>query len=205
MNPSANESRSLIRALQSTFPEPTAEAAARSAARALHTYRQRAPHLDWAQMETPIGQLHLAAGPDGLQQIDLHRNESDFLASLEPRSRLRRDGRNVRPAVHALQSYFARGPRDFDLALDLRATTEFQRKVLQSIRSIPPGQVWSYGQVAERIGVPGAARAVGQALGANPLPIVVPCHRVIASDGSLGGYTGGLQTKEFLLRHEGAR
>ena len=83
--------------------------------------------------------------------------------------------------------------------------TEFQQRVLGWIQSIPPGEMMTYGEVAEGIGSPGAARAVGQALGANPVPIVIPCHRVIASDGSLGGYSGGLHIKEFLLQHEGAR
>jgi methylated-DNA-[protein]-cysteine S-methyltransferase len=82
--------------------------------------------------------------------------------------------------------------------------TAFQRAVWRAMLEIPRGETRSYGWLAERIGRPGAARAVGQAVGANPLPLLVPCHRVIASDGGLGGFGGGLAMKEALLRHEGA-
>ena len=95
---------------------------------------------------------------------------------------------------------------DVDLAgrLDFSRGTAFQRAVWQAMLEIPRGETRSYGWLAERIGRPGAARAVGQAVGANPLPLLVPCHRVIASDGGLGGFGGGLEMKEALLRHEGA-
>jgi methylated-DNA-[protein]-cysteine S-methyltransferase len=97
--------------------------------------------------------------------------------------------------------------RTFDLPVDLRHLTPFQQRVLHAAQAVPRGQVSTYGQIARRIGRPRAARAVGQALGSNPIPIVIPCHRVLASDGSLHGYSGrgGIKTKAWLLRLEEAR
>lgn len=104
----------------------------------------------------------------------------------------------------ALNSYFAGEPVTFDaVTLDLSAGTPFQQEVWRAIRAVPRGETWSYGTVARRVGKPGAARAIGQAMGANPIPIVVPCHRVIGVNG-LGGYTGGLEWKRRLLSLEGA-
>lgn len=103
-----------------------------------------------------------------------------------------------------LQEYFAGDRTTFDLELD-PAGTRFQQRVWRSLTDIPYGEVCGYGDIARRIGKPGAARAVGQANGANPIPIVIPCHRVISSDGSIGGYTGGLQIKQTLLALEGRR
>lgn len=106
--------------------------------------------------------------------------------------------------LEALQAYFAGEPEPFDLPLDLNHVTPFQRRVYDRLRKIPRGQVTTYGEVARQIGEgPGAARAVGQAVGANPVAIVIPCHRVVASDGRLAGYGGGLVRKARLLRLEG--
>ena len=99
--------------------------------------------------------------------------------------------------------YFSGKPVTFHVPLDLTGGTPFQQKVWRVLCSIPYGQTRSYGWVARKLGKPGAARAVGTACGANPIPIIVPCHRVIASDGSLGGYSGGLAWKRRLLRNEG--
>ncbi len=105
----------------------------------------------------------------------------------------------------ALADYFAGVPTDFaTLTLDPRGTP-FQRRVWQELRRIPRGGTISYGELARRVGNPKAPRAVGQANAVNPLPIIIPCHRVIAGDGSLGGYSSGLDRKRWLLRHEGAR
>ena len=105
-----------------------------------------------------------------------------------------------------LQAYFDGTCFSFDLPLDLERLTPFQLSVLQTARSIQPGTKWTYGQMAQAIGKPKASRAVGQALGRNPVPIVIPCHRVVASDGSLGGYSGGggVESKRLLLVLEGA-
>jgi methylated-DNA-[protein]-cysteine S-methyltransferase len=107
-------------------------------------------------------------------------------------------------AVRQLEEYFVRSRQTFDLPLDFSdSLTEFQREVYDRLLEIEYGHVVSYGQVAKDIGKPDMARAVGQAVGANPLPIVVPCHRVVASDGSLTGFGGGLRAKAALLKLEG--
>jgi methylated-DNA-[protein]-cysteine S-methyltransferase len=98
-----------------------------------------------------------------------------------------------------LIAYFSGGRTEFDDKLDFSGTTPFQRAVWQAARLIPYGQTASYQWIAEKIGKPKAARAVGQALGKNRFPIIVPCHRVIASDGRLGGFSGGIEMKKYLL------
>ena len=105
-------------------------------------------------------------------------------------------------AIEQLQEYFAGTRRRFDLPLQLQGT-EFQQRVWRELTEIPYGETWSYGQLAKRIGMPGASRAVGLANGRNPLSILVPCHRVIGANGSLTGYGGGLERKQWLLAHEG--
>ena len=106
-------------------------------------------------------------------------------------------------ALHQLGEYFNRKRRHFDLSLDFSGATKFQKRIFERLMGIPYGRIVSYGDIADEMGEPGAARAVGQAVGANPLPIVVPCHRVVRSDGKLGGYSGGLRRKVALLRIEG--
>ena len=106
-------------------------------------------------------------------------------------------------AATQLHDYFAGHRRDFDLPLSARGT-QFQRRVWDELRRIPFGRTLSYGELARRIGNASASRAVGAANGRNPLPIVVPCHRVIGSSGALTGFAGGLPIKRFLLRLEGA-
>lgn len=108
--------------------------------------------------------------------------------------------------IDRVLDHLARGRDAFDdVPVDLSAVTSFQRRVLEALRAVPPGETVTYGQLAERVGRPGAARAVGGAVAANPVPVVVPCHRVVAADGGLGGYSGGrgAETKARLLRAEG--
>ena len=102
-----------------------------------------------------------------------------------------------------LAAYAASGTVAYDAPVDMEDGTPFQQSVWAALRRIPSGEVWTYGQVAEAIGRPGSARAVGQAVGANPLTVIVPCHRVVGSDGALTGFGGGLAAKERLLSHEG--
>jgi methylated-DNA-[protein]-cysteine S-methyltransferase len=109
----------------------------------------------------------------------------------------------LRTVITQLDEYFAGERRDFDLPLDLRGP-EFHQRCWQGLLKIPYGETWSYARLAAEVGSPLASRAVGQANHHNPIAIIVPCHRVIASDGSLAGYAGGLKTKEFLLTLEGA-
>ena len=107
-------------------------------------------------------------------------------------------------AVAQLRDYFAGERTTFDFPMEM-AGTDFQRSVWAALQEIPYGETWSYGQLAARLGKPGAARAVGLANGRNPIPIVVPCHRVIGADGTLVGYGGGLGRKQVLLELEQAR
>jgi methylated-DNA-[protein]-cysteine S-methyltransferase len=133
-------------------------------------------------------------------------DQTGFLSRLDPLARTERNPVALKTSTEQLQEYFAGARKRFDLPLDLTRLTPFQLSVLQTARGIPPGSVRTYGQVARTLGKPKASRAVGQALGRNPIPIVIPCHRVIASDGSLCGYGGGggLESKRFLLQLEGA-
>jgi methylated-DNA-[protein]-cysteine S-methyltransferase len=170
------------------------------------TGRAGAP-LRYAMMDdTPVGVLGLAAGARGLRHLTYVRNEDDFLERL-----LAEHGE--RPVVKSdalddvrrqLDRYFAGRRLDFELPVDLGDLAPFHRRVLDATRRIRPGEVRTYSQVAARAGSPRAMRAAGNALHTNPVAIVVPCHRVVRTDGSLGGYGGGLPVKEWLLSHEGA-
>jgi methylated-DNA-[protein]-cysteine S-methyltransferase len=108
----------------------------------------------------------------------------------------------LRSAVAQVEEYFARTRRVFDLPLDLEAVTAFQSDVYAELVRVPYGRVITYGSLAEAVGRPELARAVGQAVGANPVPILIPCHRVVAAEGRLGGFSGGLAVKAALLRTE---
>jgi len=153
----------------------------------------------WTQ-QTPWGALAISATIDGVHSVRLHagraRQPLDDSAPSE-----------VRDTARRFERFFAGDTRALDdVAVDLSAVgNDFQRKVLTTLRKrIGPGKTISYGELAEAVGHPGAARAVGTAMARNPVPIVVPCHRVLASGGGLGGYGGGLEMKEALLRLEGA-
>ncbi len=114
----------------------------------------------------------------------------------------------MRAAISKIQDLLRGEPADLaDVKLDLRGVPEFNLRVYEIARAIPPGKTLTYGEIAERLGDPAAARAVGQALGENPIPIIVPCHRVLASGGKFGGFSapGGLETKAKLLTIEGAQ
>jgi len=153
-----------------------------------------------ATMPSPVGPLRLAADDGGLRLIEFPDPRHPVPAGDDWRS-----GDNaVLAATRAqLAEYFAGARRTFDLPLAPRGTA-FQRAVWHALATIAYGETISYRELAERIGQPSAMRAVGAANGRNPLPIVVPCHRVIGADGSLTGFGGGLPTKRFLLQLEGA-
>jgi O-6-methylguanine DNA methyltransferase len=162
--------------------------------------------MKYSICETELGWLGLTFNGRGLCAVTQPRQEAAraeedlrLLGADEPD-----ESDEVRRWTDRLQRYAAGEPVSFDASLDLTEGTPFQREVWRALLEIPRGETRSYGWVAERIGRPRASRAVGQAVGANPLSIVVPCHRVIASDGSLGGFGGGLALKERLLRIEGA-
>lgn len=151
----------------------------------------------YCYLDTPIGELLLAGEEGALSMIGF------------PKGSMRREPEadwifNEKPLANAciqLNEYFAGRRKEFDLPLKLNGT-EFQVSVLEALQDIPYGKTTSYGEIAKRIGRPKAVRAVGAANGRNPIPIVVPCHRVIGSTGDLTGFGGGLDTKEALLRLE---
>lgn len=156
--------------------------------------------------DTPVGSLGLAASEAGLCRLDYVKDEGHFLQRLldafKDRPVFRSESLdNVR---RELDRYFVGKEMSFDLPVDLSAVHGFSRKVLEAARRIRPGHVLSYTEIAARAGNARASRAAGNALHDNPVAIVVPCHRIVRSDGSLGGYGGGLPAKEWLLRHEGA-
>jgi methylated-DNA-[protein]-cysteine S-methyltransferase len=150
-------------------------------------------------IDSPIGPLTLA----GRDSVLTHLRMVD--QTYEPsRNDWSSDPSAFGDAVEQLDAYFAGELTDFDIELDLRGT-EFQRRVWEALLTIPYGETRSYGQIAQQIGAPGSARAVGLANGHNPIAIVVPCHRVIGAGGSLTGYGGGLDRKRTLLDLEKAR
>ena len=151
-------------------------------------------------MPSPVGPLLLAADDDGLHLIEFNSPRHAMGRASEWQHGEHEVLRDTRVQ---LDEYFAGERRVFDLPLAPRGTA-FQREVWNALRDIPYGETISYAQLALRIGKPSAMRAVGAANGRNPLPIVVPCHRVIGADGSLTGFGGGLPTKRFLLELEGA-
>jgi methylated-DNA-[protein]-cysteine S-methyltransferase len=151
-------------------------------------------------VDTSIGRLLLVASPAGLRAITFERNGRPA----DPPERSNPAGGGaLEEAARQLGDYFERRRRHFDLPLD-SGGTPFQRRVWEALRKIPYGEKRSYGEIAREVGRPDATRAVGAANGANPLPIVVPCHRVVGADGSLTGFGGGLEVKRFLLDLEGA-
>jgi O-6-methylguanine DNA methyltransferase len=156
---------------------------------------------------TPFGRMWVAATDKGVARVSWHaRSDGDFARQLEhrwPDRPVIRDAEGVVAAREQLERYF-RGELDrFDLAIDISDLPAFQRSVLNAVRKVPFGQVVPYGELARRIRKPSAARAVGNALGANPVAIVVPCHRVVRGDGKLGGYGFGVEYKQRLLTLEG--
>jgi methylated-DNA-[protein]-cysteine S-methyltransferase len=161
----------------------------------------------YAEVDSPFGSLLVAATRRGLVQLaypDEDRDEvlSGLAAKVSPR--VLESPAGLDEIRKRLDAYFDGRVRDFDLDIDYSLTRGFVRKVLRATARIPYGQLSTYRLVATRAGSPRASRAAGNALGSNPIPIVVPCHRVIHSTGGLGGYTGGLERKEFLLKLEGA-
>ncbi|MDN3259050.1 methylated-DNA--[protein]-cysteine S-methyltransferase [Streptomyces sp. CSDS2] len=165
----------------------------------------------WAVVGTDIGPLMLAATRSGLVNVVFHASEAVRDQALQ-RLAARLGGRLVEDpdspflaeAIRQLRAYFAGERHSFDLPLDWSLSSGFNRQVLRELASgVPYGSVVGYGDLAGRVGQPGGAQAVGMAMGSNPLPVVVPCHRVVESDGGIGGFGGGLETKRKLLALEG--
>ncbi len=177
----------------------------------MNSLGQDEQRLVWAVVGTDIGPLLLAATGDGLVSVVFHATDAvrgkalDRLASRlgtepvpDPGSPL------LAEAIRQVTAYFAGERQGFELPLDWSLSSGFNRRVLRELASgVPYGTVVGYGELAGRVGQPGAAQAVGIAMGSNPLPVVVPCHRVVESDGGIGGFGGGLETKRKLLALEG--
>jgi methylated-DNA-[protein]-cysteine S-methyltransferase len=158
-------------------------------------------------VDTPIGSLLVATTPRGVCRI-AYDADPDAQAERLARTygaRVLRASRAVDGVRRELDEYFEGKRERFDLALDLSGAAGFTRDVLAELAQVPYGEVTTYGGLAARVGRPRAARAVGTVMNRNPIPIVLPCHRVVGSTGSLVGYGGGLERKEALLRLEGAR
>ena len=153
--------------------------------------------MNYTQIESPVGPLLLVADENGLRQILFVNGRH----APRPEPSWKEDGRLFKETIRQLRAYFAGELEEFDLRLAPEGTP-FQLKVWQRLSGIPYGETISYGELARRIGNPNASRAVGLANGSNPIPIVIPCHRVIGSSGKLTGYGGGLPIKEKLLALE---
>lgn len=169
-------------------------------------------NMIYAEFDSPQGKLYLAATPRGLAGMWFtdQRHLPDVTSwqrvdnSAQQNSQTAAQLQVLHDAIAQLQTYFAGELQSFDLPLDLSAGTAFQQSVWQALLKIPFGQTTSYGALSSGIGKPLAFRAVGTAIGRNPISIIVPCHRVIGADGTLTGYAGGLHRKEAFLKLEGA-
>jgi methylated-DNA-[protein]-cysteine S-methyltransferase len=172
-------------------------------------------------LPAPWGPIHVAASDDAIVALELHSDTARFVGGLEVRLRAGVEARPSRGprrdlldrAATELEAYFGGDRRTFDLPLDLGGQRDWDRAVLEGVGGIPWGRITSYGRLARRIGRTGAARAVGGAVGRNPIGLLIPCHRVIAGDGALGGYGGDwwgtreamLGVKRTLLELEGVQ
>lgn len=161
--------------------------------------------VGYGVVDSPLGPLWIAVGPKGVLAIhygaepdahELARIVRTYGPGVLP------DTRRTDPIARQLDQYWTGRRRAFDVPVDLSPLTPFQRRILGATRRVAFGEVSTYAKVAAQAGSERASRAAGQALGSNPIPIVVPCHRILASDGSLGGYAGGLEAKRRLLSLE---
>lgn len=157
---------------------------------------------------TPIGVLYLAVSERGLIRLDFQTDPNSVEQSLANKGYTIIEGENslLEKAKAEIMEYFFGKLKGFSIQIDWSDMPLFQTTVLQATQAIPYGSTQTYSEIARQIGHPRAVRAVGQAEARNPIPIIIPCHRVIGSDGKLHGYgaPGGVQTKSWLLKHEGA-
>jgi methylated-DNA-[protein]-cysteine S-methyltransferase len=153
-------------------------------------------------LSTAVGSITVRCSDHGLREVTLNGVSGRARAgAVEANGQKAAGARLAHRAARELEEYFAGKRQRFEVPLDLDGTV-FQKKVWAALRTIPYGETRSYGDIARQVGNPRGARAVGMANHDNPIAIIVPCHRVIASDGGLGGYGGGLKTKSYLLWHE---
>ena len=194
--------------LKALVPAAEADRRSRQAATRLEAAAADRDLLDvaTATVPSPIGDLLVAVTSRGLVRVafdDENRDDvlEDLAARLSPR--ILDSARATENVRRELQEYFERERTRFDIRIDWRLMGAFAKQVLAATSRVPFGRTTTYGELAERIGHPRAARAVGTALGSNPIPVIVPCHRVLRAGGALGGYGGGLPRKELLLELEG--
>jgi methylated-DNA-[protein]-cysteine S-methyltransferase len=160
----------------------------------------------YGYMDTPVGPVLIAVSDRGVCEISYlgHHSADAALCEIEERGLYPVEKQlAIAPVIEQLYEYFLGKRFTFTVPVDFGQMTPFTRLVLETTEQVPFGHVLTYGQIAQQIGQPGASRAVGNALGRNPIPVIVPCHRVVRSDGTMGWYTGGPQIKETLLRIEG--
>jgi methylated-DNA-[protein]-cysteine S-methyltransferase len=157
-------------------------------------------------VDSPVGPLLVAASDKGILRISFDADADRSLAQLAGLAgrRILRVPRAIDAVRRELDEYFEQRRRSFDITVDLRGTSPFTGEVLRELTLVPYGQTATYGDLAARVGRPRAARAIGMVMNHNPIPIVLPCHRIVGANGSLTGYGGGLDRKELLLRLEGA-
>lgn len=163
--------------------------------------------LAFASTSSPVGELLLVASPQGVVRVAFETETQEaVLADLAERlsPRILHSPERLAPAIRELEEYFAGRRRSFEVPVDLRLTRGFRAEVVRSLREIEFGRTRSYAQVADAVGNPKAVRAVGSACATNPVPLFLPCHRVVRSDGSFGAYRGGHEVKQFLLELEHA-
>jgi methylated-DNA-[protein]-cysteine S-methyltransferase len=169
--------------------------------------RDRLLDVAYTTLDTPVGTLLLAATDRGLVRVAYDREDHDAVLdalSMRLSPRILRAPRRLIEASRQVDDYFAGRRTRFELPLDLALSSGFRQQVQRHLPSIAYGQTQSYAEVAKLVGNPTAVRAVGSACATNPLPVVVPCHRVLRADGTLGGYVGGLAAKAALLELERA-
>jgi len=161
----------------------------------------------YATVDTPLGSMLLAGTDRGLVRVGLPRETfDDVLEEISARvsPRLVELPRRVDEARREVEQYFEGSRREFELPLDWRLITgSFRCNVLEVLTKVPFGEAITYAEAAERAGSPRAHRAAGSACGSNPIPLVIPCHRVVRTGGEMGGYGGGVEMKRYLLKHEG--
>jgi methylated-DNA-[protein]-cysteine S-methyltransferase len=155
---------------------------------------------------TPLGSVWVAVSEVGLVAVRIAGNQREFIEALAARLgvHLSRDESGTRQAVEQIASYLRGARKSFDLTIDWSRLSAFQIKALSAVCAVPYGETRTYNQIAAQIGMPGAARAVGRANATNPVPLVIPCHRLVGADGSLRGYGSGegIKTKAWLLELE---
>jgi len=161
---------------------------------------ERAKPVSYTTMDSPVGPLLLAGDAQGLRSLSFEKSKR--AERVQPD--WKQDKAPFAEVIRQLRAYFSGKLQEFDVQLALEGT-EFQLSVWRSLQTIPYGETISYGQLAQRIGNPRAVRAVGLANGCNPIPIIIPCHRVIGSNGSLTGFGGGLANKKKLLALESSQ